>query len=199
MRPARGWGKRGLAILAALGACTADVAPRSDQEPTSTQTAAEADLAALLFDQVPPGYVVVAEETGPLTISDFDFDPSERQQLARHGFVRGYSRVWNSDDDSSNVIRAFVYEFADSDGAEADMQAGLDQARADGDSLFDVPGVAGGEGIRKRVEPGSEDDEYLAAFFVRSVRFYLVALGGPATHDPEEVIDLAKAMHGRAA
>ncbi|MGH2829507.1 MAG: DUF7373 family lipoprotein [Actinomycetota bacterium] len=196
-------GVAALALALAAGACTADV-PRGVSSPTGTTTTT-ADLAALLFDDVPPGYVVVADETRALTLEDVvagaDDAPEARTRLERHGFVRGYSRSWTSDDDSGNVIVAFVYEFRDAEGARADLQSGLDEARADGDTLFDVPGVDGARGVQKDIEPGTEGDDssYLAVFFVRGERLYLVAIGGPAKHEPDEVIDLAEAMAERAA
>lgn len=192
-----------LALAVALGACTADVPETAPSGPGSTATQG-VDLAALLFDEVPPGYEVVADETRALTLEEavdgVDDPEAARKRLQEHGFVRGYSRSWSSNDDSANLIVAFVYEFRDEDGARADMQSGLDEAKADGDRFFDIPGVPGARGVEKEFDVSAEDAlSYLAVFFVRGPRLYLVALGGAEKHEPEEVIELARKMNAQAA
>lgn len=192
-------------LVATLTACTPDAPPGSGGEPSPTGVDVGAgDLAALLFDDVPPGWVVVAEETGPLTLDEVvagsDDPSSERRRLVDHGFVRGYARSWTSDDDAGDVIFAFVYEFADGAGARADLDAGVGEARDDGHEFFEVPGIDGATGVTRRGDPAAEEEDatFHAVFFVRGRRLYLVVIGGTTERPPREAIDLAAAMAGRA-
>lgn len=201
--------RRALAVatLAIATACTPSVSP--DAGPTRTgapsPSAAGSDLAALLFDTPPPGYVVVPEETRAVTLDEAvegADDPDEaRARLETHGFVAGFTRTWTSDDDAGNVIYAFVYEFATEEGAVADLNAGLGEARRDGSETFDVPGVEGAIGVTRAAAPGAEGDDstFHAVFFVRGTRLYLVAMGGPTEPSRAQAVELAEKMDAEAS
>ncbi|HVL90747.1 MAG TPA: hypothetical protein VM841_10990 [Actinomycetota bacterium] len=200
--------RRGLVVaLVAATACTPAVSPESGPDPVPTISGSPAPatgLAALLFDEAPPGYVVVPEETRAVTLDEAvegSDDPDEaRARLSTHGFVSGFTRTWTKDDDAGNVIYAFVYEFATEEGAQADMNAGLGEARRDGSETFDVPGIEGAIGVTKAAAAGAEGDDstFHAVFFVRGKRLYLVAIGGPTEPSHEQAVELAKRMDVRA-
>jgi len=202
--------KRALvALVVACSACSTASTPSANpgvtQAATAPVSAAPAeDLARLLFSETPIGYVVVGEETRALTIDDVvegaDDPEAERARLEQHGFMRGYIRTWSSDDDSQNVVYAFVYEFATAAGAAADERSGIDEARSEGDRFFSVPGVRGATGFERKPKPGTEGDQdvFFAAVFVRANRYYLVTIGGPTPHSAAEVIALARRMNAHA-
>lgn len=188
-------------LLASGGACTDAISPDPDPSRSPSPVASSFDdLARTLFSEPPPGYVVVAEETRGLTLDDVaaggDDPQAERDRLTRHGFRRGYLRTWASDDESENVVYAFVYEFDESSGAQADARDGIEEAKRQGDTRFDVPGIEGATGLTHTPKAGAETDDatFHAVVFVRANRYYLVAIGGPTDHSTEEAIDLARRM-----
>ena len=193
------------AALAILAGCVPSVPPGS--APTGSPAPSPplgTNLAALLFDEPLPGYVVVPDETRAVTLDEAvegADDPEEaRARLSTHGFVAGFTRTWTSDDDAGNVIYAFVYEFAGDEGAKADLDAGLGEARRDGSETFDVPGIEGAIGVTKAAAAGTEGDDstFHAIFFVRGPRLYLVAIGGPTEPSRQNAIDLALRMDAKA-
>lgn len=192
----------GLVLLAA--ACTPSVPPGSAPTNATGPSTPSPALSSFLFDDPPPGYVVVPEETRAVTLDeavDGSDDPDEaRARLQTHGFVSGFTRTWTSDDDAGNVIYAFVYEFATADGAAADLNAGLGEARRDGNETFDVPGIEGAVGVSKAAASGAEGDDstFHAVFFVRGTRLYLVAIGGPTQPSQDQAIELANKMDAAA-
>lgn len=197
-------------LVAALGivltACNpTGPAPEPSPSPTPTIAPGFDDLARVLFDEPPPGFVTVAEETRGLALEDViagvDDPDAERLRLETHGFKRGFIRTWSSDDDSENVVYAFVYEFDSAAGAAADAKAGIDEAKREGDAFFDVPGVAGATGITRKPKPGAEDEDatFHAVVFVRGNRYFLVAIGGPTEHSPEAATALAVKMNEAAS
>lgn len=198
--------RRIVATLLAATACTPAVSPDAgpDSSPSVSTPPVATGLASLLFDEPPPGYVVVPEETRAVTLDEAvegADDPEEaRARLEAHGFVQGFARTWTKDDDAGNVIYAFVYEFATEQGAQDDLNAGLGEARRDGSATFDVPGIEGAIGVTKAPPAGAEGDDstFRAVFFVRGTRLYLVAIGGPTEPSQEQAIELAQKMDAKA-
>lgn len=192
------------AVLLAAAACTPSVPNRAPQPDGSASQSIRESLSALLFDDIPAGYVADPEGTRALTIDqavEGVDDPAElRTRLEQEGFVAGFARLWASDDDATDVIFAYVYEFATADGAKAEQDSGLAEARRDGSETFPVPQISGAMGVTQSPPPGGEGDDstFHAVSFVRSTRYYLVAIGGPIPHTRQEAIDLAIRMEAVA-
>lgn len=193
-----------IAVLLAAAACTPSVPNRAPQPDVSASESTGQSLSTLLFEDVPAGYVPDPQGTRPLTIDQATEgvdDPAElRTRLQQEGFVAGFARLWVSDDDASDVIFAYVYEFATAEGAKAEQDSGLAEARRDGSETFDVPQVRGAIGVTQSPPPDGEGDAstFHAVSFVRSTRYYLVAIGGPIPHTRQEAIDLAVRMDAAA-
>lgn len=193
-----------VAVLLVATACTPSVPNRAPRPDASVSESARSALSALLFDDVPPGYVADPDGTRAITLDqavEGADDPDEmRTRLEQEGFLAGFARLWVSDDDATDVIFAYVYEFSTADGAKAEQDSGLAEARRDGNEMFEVPQIAGAIGVTQSSAPGGEGDSitFHAVSFVRGERFYLVAIGGPIEHERQEAIDLAIKMDAKA-
>ncbi|MHB8512349.1 MAG: hypothetical protein ACYDCC_09210 [Actinomycetota bacterium] len=192
------------ALLAIASACSVPDKTSSLATPTPSSTPAPSEqtteLSALLPSAAPLGYILVPDQSKEQTIDDIaqqaDDPEAERTKLESNGFQDGFIKTWVSDDDSQNIIEEIVYQFSSAAGAQAELQSDQNDAKAESDATFNVPGVDGAFGVDRKPPPGSEasQDTFFAVSFVRSDRYYLVSIGGPTPHSAEEVGALARKM-----
>ncbi len=143
----------GLALPSVLS-CSSQEAPSPEAAPpTSVAPGDPAALEPLVLDEAPTGFTVAADDVGRTGATDLAAaagdagDPGAAEALSDAGFVRGWQRLWVSDDDEDELF-LIVYEFADAGGATAffDRTAG-EPAKEGGEGVFDVPGLPGAVGL----------------------------------------------------
>lgn len=142
-----------LLIAVVVGAC-ADrerLEPVSGAAPPPTVVAPldPAELEPLVVDVAPSGFTLADDDVGGTGATDLDDagDPDTGAALAEAGFVRGWQRLWVSDDGDDELL-AVVYEFADAAGAQAffgRMAGGA--AEEGGEGVFAVPGMPEAVGV----------------------------------------------------
>ncbi len=145
-------------LLATLAAgCSSDEAASPEARPETPATSVApldpAELEPLVLDEAPSGFTRAADEDGAAGATDLTAaaadtsDPGAAEALVEAGFVRGWQRLWVSDDDEDELF-LLVYEFADEDGATDffDQTAG-EASTQGGEGVFEVPGLPGAVGV----------------------------------------------------
>lgn len=171
-----------------------ETASTEPEETTATVTSDD-PLEQLLITSVPEGFAQVDDElveTGPSDLAKAiidDGEPDAEQVLTDAGFVRGYQRLWETEDQSRLAI-VFLYEFTDPDGAAvyADRALQLTEGNAAVTPVeFDVDGIPGAVGRTL------SDDTGVSTFIVFTSSNYLVQI---AVVDSEEAAsqDLAQQL-----
>lgn len=140
--------------LSAVLACSSDEAAAPEPAPTSTVAPADpAGLEPLVLGEAPSGFTLADDTLGRTGATDLTAaaadtrDPGAAEALAGAGFIRGWQRLWISEDDEDELF-LIVYEFADAAGAAAffERTAG-EPADGGGDGVFEVPGLPDAVGI----------------------------------------------------
>jgi hypothetical protein len=135
-------------------ACSSDESPAPDAAPaTSVAPGDPAVLEALVLDEAPSGFTLAADDEGRTGATDLAAaaddagDPGAAEALSSAGFVRGWQRLWVSDDDEDELFLV-VYEFDDPGGAATffERTAG-EPATGGGEGVFEVPGLPGAVGV----------------------------------------------------
>jgi hypothetical protein len=148
-------------VLAAavVGGCSSDEAPSPGAAaPTTTATpttvAAPLDpagLEPLVVGDAPAGFALADDAvggTGPTDLAEAAGDnPDGGEVLAEAGFVRGWQRLWVSDDGEDELL-LLLYELATPQGA-ADLLARIAAGPAEGggEGVFEVPAIPGAVGV----------------------------------------------------
>jgi len=106
-----------------------------------------------VLDEAPSGFTRAADEVGAAGATDLaqaaadTRDPGAAEALADAGFVRGWQRLWVSEDDEDELF-LLVYEFADEAGATDFFDRTVGEASTEGDEgVFDVPGLPEAVGV----------------------------------------------------
>lgn len=159
--------------------------PSTVPEETAATVAPDDPLEQLLVTSVPEGFAQVDDELGDTGPSDLakairdDGEPDAEQVLTDAGFVRGYQRFWETEDQSGLII-VFLYEFSDPDGAAAYAERALQLTEGNAAVApveFDVEGIPGAVGRTLSDETG------VSSFIVFTSSNYLVQI---AVVDTEE-------------
>ena len=147
-------------------------------EETAATVATDDPLEQLLLTSVPEGFAQVDDELGDTGPSDLakairdDGEPDAEQVLTDAGFVRGYQRFWETEDQSGLII-VFLYEFSDPDGAAAYAERALQLTEGNAAVTpveFDVEGIPGAVGRLLSDETGA------SSFVVFTSSNYLVQI-----------------------
>ncbi len=144
------------ALSAALAGCAGDggddTAPVTTP-PTSAPAADPAVLEPLVLDDAPSGFALAPDDAGATGATDLaeaagdTRDPGAGAALAEAGFVRGWQRLWVSEDDEDELF-LILYEFDDAAGADAFFQRTAGEPAAEGgEGVFEVPAVPGAIGV----------------------------------------------------
>ena len=127
--------------VALLGSCSRD----EDNGPEVP------DLATVIVDQAPPGFVPLTEPFGAFDLEGYlsrfsDEEDRDREDLTDAGFERGYARGWVSTD--GTALAAFVFEVESNGEAEDLLDSFMDDTkdRRNG-SEFEAEGIDDAEGI----------------------------------------------------
>jgi hypothetical protein len=161
----RSWRRRLAAVAAAAAlagaGCSSDeatspeaAAPPTAAAPTTSVPPLDPDgLEPLVVDQAPSGFALADDAEGATGATDLAAaaadatDPEAGTALAEAGFVRGWQRLWVSDDGSSELF-LLVYEFAASEGAGGFFARTAGGAATEGgEGVFEVPGIPGAVGV----------------------------------------------------
>lgn len=102
-----------------------ETAPPTDDTVGVTDTVSAADsLEGLLVTSVPEGYIQIDDaiaDTGPSDLAKAvraDGGTDAEAVLTGAGFVSGYQRSWQTEDETGLII-VFLYQFSDSSGASS--------------------------------------------------------------------------------
>lgn len=106
-----------------------------------------------MLDEAPSGFSLVDDAVGRTGATDLAAaaadagDPGAVEALVEASFVRGWQRLWVSEDGEDELF-LIVYEFDEPDGAEAffERTAG-EPATKGGVGVFEVPVIPGAVGI----------------------------------------------------
>jgi hypothetical protein len=181
-----------IALVVAFGATFASVfggsgtaspdttVPSLELEPTTTTTltAAQQALAALLPDGPLDGMTRSDVDLGPLTVtsaaSEYPFGDPDGARLKAAGFVQGFSRAWEGADGRSAHV--LVYEMKDPNGF---MAAWKEAVKGVATGTFDTPV---GEGLSdvETDDEGENPSEASIVAWVDGTYWYYVVHFGPA-------------------
>lgn len=175
-----------LLLLALLAGCSSKEAVSPEAVPASPTTTAEpldpAGLEPLVLEDAPTGYALATDDvgrTGPTDLAGAAADagdPGAASALAEAGFVRGWQRLWVSEDGDDELF-LLVYEFAGAEGAEAFFERTAGGPAEDGgEGVFEVPGIPGAVGVA-----GGGDGLSVTAVIASSGPYLVQVIGnGPA-------------------
>ncbi len=145
-------------------------------EETAATVASDDPLESLLITSLPPGFAQIDDElvdTGPSDLAKAirdDGEPDAEQVLTDAGFVSGYQRLWETEDQSGMIIM-FLYEFSDPGGAAVYAERALQLTEGNTAVTpveFDVEGIPGAVGRTLSDETG------VSSFIVFTSSNYLV-------------------------
>ena len=150
-----------------------------------------------MLDEAPSGFTAAADDLGRTGATDLAQaaadagDPGAAAALADAGFVRGWQRLWVSEDDEDELF-LLVYEFADPAGAAAffERTAG-ERAEAGGEGVFEVPGLPGAVGVT-----GGGDGLSVSAVVATTGPYLVQVIGNGPDPGPSQgtVVALANAQ-----
>jgi hypothetical protein len=156
--------------------------------PTPTTTPEHTALSEVILADDPPGFAVIND--APLDAEDaaaaFPGDQeAEQTRLEESGFEAGWVRAWT--DPEEDYIFVEVHQFADVDGAEADLERLRTFYTDEFDAEpFDVPDLEGAEGHSYEIEDGDTTVTAQVVTFARDERVfitYIQSFEGRATPD----------------
>jgi hypothetical protein len=185
----------------ALPACSSDEAPSPEATPTTAVPPGDAAaLEPLVLDEAPSGFALAADDAGRTGATDLAAaaadagDPGAADALSGAGFVRGWQRLWVSEDDEDELFLV-VYEFADPGGATTffERTAG-EPASGGGEGVFEVPGLPGAVGV-----DGGGDGLSVVAVIATTGRYLVQVIGNGPAPGPGRgtVVALLSAQVGR--
>lgn len=188
-------------LVALLAACSSkEVASPESVAPSPTTAVEPLDpggLEPLVLDEAPTGFALAGDDvgrTGPTDLAGAAADagdPGAATALAEAGFVRGWQRLWVSEDGEDELF-LLVYEFAGAEGAEAffERTAG-DPAEEGGEGVFEVPGIPGAVGVA-----GGGDGLSVTAVIASSGPYLVQVIGNGPVPGPTKgtVVALASAQ-----
>lgn len=169
-----------------LLACSSEEAAAPEAAPvTSVAPGDPAALEALVLDDAPSGFTLAADDDGRAGATDLAAtaadagDPGAADALSGAGFVRGWQRLWVSDDGEDELL-LIVYEFADPGGATTffERTAG-EPASEGGEGVFEVPGLPGAVGVT-----GGGDGLEVAAVIATTGPYLVQVIGNGPTPGP---------------
>ncbi|MFN8053241.1 MAG: hypothetical protein U0Q22_17500 [Acidimicrobiales bacterium] len=206
----------GVLAIAALGLATGcgstsehaiERVTRSTTTVAATTTGVPGpSLEDALVTTVPSGFTMQPDDVGDTGPSDLDKavrddgSADARATLVGDGFVRGYQRLWATDDGERQII-VFVYQFETSRGAVANTGRTVERLRAGPgvSDTFTLDGVPGSGGVV------GNDEDTAGASLVFSVGVYEVQVvaNGPVSDSAQSYIDavtpLARAQYDKLA
>lgn len=155
-----------------------------------------------MLDEAPSGFTAASDDvgrTGPTDLAEAAADagdPGAATALTEAGFVRGWQRLWVSEDDEDELF-LLVYEFADAAGAATffERTAG-GPPEAGGEGVFEVPGLPGAVGVT-----GGGDGLRVSAVVTTTGPYLVQVIGNGPEPGPSQgtVVALANAQVQRLA
>ena len=173
---------------AAVPACSSEEAPSPEAIPTTAVAPGDpAALEPLVLDEAPSGFTLAGDDegrTGPTDLREAAADagdPGAAEALSGAGFVRGWQRLWVSDDDEDELF-LIVYEFADAEGATTFFERTAGEPAAEGgEGVFEVPGLEDAVGVT-----GGGDGLRVAAAVATAGRYLVQVIGNGPDPGPSQ-------------
>lgn len=150
-------------------------------------------------EQLPDGLVPLLQASGPrdaAAVAAFSADAeAAAAALAANGFADAYVAQYASPTDS-RTLTVVVVQFADVDGARADLEG--DVAATGGEVVDVTPTIGDASDVRRVALPGDDVNDLVTVRFRAARTTWLLAWRAPLPADPSVPVELARRLAGRA-